>query len=324
MVKKIWMYGRYILVIVPFAIIFWKAKPLDCFAHLKEQPWWLFAFVLVGGIIAQIVQVTRWWLLIRKQTGTISFVAAFRSHCSGVYYGSLFPSSFGQELIRAYLLSKVRDPSVVWASSWVAKLLSLLAWIALAACGAVSLKNRSIPALVGFNPGVIIAATAVGVTAVLLLSFSKKISRRLRPLFHCIVPKRFFEKLEQIRQSIYLFRHQIPGLFMVFALTGALQLFLIFSSAFVIKNIAGDYHFFACLFFLPVIELCIVALPLTPNGIGIRESLVAVFLLFIGLTSDHIGQYTAFGVLGQMFSIVFASFFSISFSPRKQMPAAGG
>jgi hypothetical protein len=49
----------------------------------------------------------------------------------------------------------------------------------------------------------------------------------------------------------------------------------------------------SCLAFIPLIEIACVALPITPNGIGIREPLSALMFKQMGLSVEQLGIYIA-------------------------------
>jgi hypothetical protein len=67
----------------------------------------------------------------------------------------------------------------------------------------------------------------------------------------------------------------------------------------------GEWHFKEALFFIPVIEMLVISLPFTPNGIGIREGFLSVFFLqFLGKTSEQLGVYVTICFLAIVLKVV--------------------
>jgi hypothetical protein len=74
-----------------------------------------------------------------------------------------------------------------------------------------------------------------------------------------------------------------------------MQLFLVSAACIAIWGITGKLLIFECMAFIPMIELLCIAIPLTPNGLGIRESLLGIMFLHIGLSPGQLGIYILFG-----------------------------
>ena len=65
-----------------------------------------------------------------------------------------------------------------------------------------------------------------------------------------------------------------------------------------VYGISGILPWSDMLVFIPLIEIVLVAVPLTPGGVGIREALLATLFAQLGLTAEQTGVFVAMGILG--------------------------
>ena len=105
-------------------------------------------------------------------------------------------------------------------------------------------------------------------------------------------------------------RHKPGVLVSVLLITIFIQLTIVAIATGVILAITGRLFFLECLAFIPCIEILTMSIPLTPNGLGIREALSKLMLNFIGLTDEQVGVYVLLG------------FFSISLKLVGGIPSA--
>jgi hypothetical protein len=223
----------------------------------------------------------------------------FNVHSRSVFYSILLPSSAPQDLIRAALLSDSSNYNIVWGSTWVNKLIGTIAQAVLLTAGLIIMPKTVLPGwifkVVYFMFGLILVVFAV--------SFSKTLTRPLRPVLRSITPAKILSVVENLRQAIYSYRGKPLLLFNVSLLSVVLQLFGVINASLILKGITGNFYFSECLFFIPLIELILISLPLTPNGAGIREALVVFFL------QSRIG-------LGEMQSTVFVTIAALGYIVR--------
>ncbi len=65
-----------------------------------------FIFSLLIFVLAQVIIGFRWWLLLKSQKISISYIAAVRLHFLGLFYNNCMPGSVGGDLIRAWYVTK--------------------------------------------------------------------------------------------------------------------------------------------------------------------------------------------------------------------------
>jgi hypothetical protein len=59
------------------------------------------------------------------------------------------------------------------------------------------------------------------------------------------------------------------------------------------------------MFFIPLIEMAVISVSLTPNGMGLREAMLSLFLLqYLGFTPEQLGIYVFLNFAGILIRIV--------------------
>ncbi|MDD5675033.1 MAG: lysylphosphatidylglycerol synthase transmembrane domain-containing protein [Chitinivibrionales bacterium] len=288
---KIPAWIKYPLAAVPIVWIFWHIKLPDLIASAHSVAWWTIPVYTAIVLLSMSLQGVRWWMLARVFIPSLSFGRVMASHFTGLFYSIALPGNASQDIIRAMLVSKGNSYSVIWGSTWVARILGLFALAALSLYGLLTLDKATMPR------GFLISVLSAFVVFLLLCSasFSKRITNPGRNAVRKILPPRFLFIIENIREGIYQYKHKKTSLVLVAAVTLLMQLALVSAACCAIKGITGRLLISECLAYIPLIELLCISLPLTPNGIGIRESLLGVMFLHIGLSKEQLGIYILFG-----------------------------
>lgn len=257
--------------------------------------------MIATSLLTFIFQGTRWWLLIRVFRPDISLGVTLRYHFAGNFYSIILPTSTGQDFVRALLISTRIDPSVSWGSTWVQKIIGLIGTVAFCITGFALMDKTGLPPET--SKSIIISCCAVVV--LLGLSFSKVITSPVRKLFfEKIMPRSLLIPVQEIRQTIYLYRGKWKALAVSFFFMILVQLCVIFGSIGTVAGITGKVLVAPLMTFIPLIELILAVLPLTPSGIGLREGLIALLFIKLGLTNEQIGIYIAFGFLTTLLKVL--------------------
>jgi hypothetical protein len=100
---------KYVRTIIICAFVFALIRAQDWhqfFEVLKQIDFWIFITVLGMFFIGQIMTSLRWWLLIRGQNITITYLLTLKLHLLGFFYNNVLPSSVGGDLLRAWYAAK--------------------------------------------------------------------------------------------------------------------------------------------------------------------------------------------------------------------------
>jgi glycosyltransferase 2 family protein len=286
-----WNWLRYLVGILPIIWIFHLTNiPQLVRAAGQVTPWTIPIYTAIV-LLSMTLQGVRWWVLIRAFIPALPFSRAMSCHFTGLFYSIALPGNAAQDLVRALLISKDNDYSVVWGSTWLSRILGLFALALLSLYGLFAIDTKMLPH--GFLFSVISAFVVLAILFV--VSFSKRVTNPGRLALKKILPGKIFGILENVREAIYKYRHKKREILYVSIITIIMQVLLVAAACFAIWGITGRLLAFECMAFIPIVELLCIALPLTPNGLGIRESLLAIMFLHIGLTTEQLGIYILFG-----------------------------
>ena len=292
--KTLWLILKVILGVIPIWWIFSGAKFDKLMGLWGKVPHTAFIFIVLLSATGILLTGFRWWFLLHAFIKNMSLSTVINCHLKAVVCSIIVPSSFSQDIIRAAILAKNTDYRIVWGSSWVSRLLGMFAFAPIVLIGMILIDHTLTP------PWIIASAivSLVIIVATAFLSFSKHLTRPLRPLFHRFLPNKAATAIEEIRQAIYIYRNKQSYLFGAWGLTIVTHLLSVFIAILVLKTITGTAHVKPCLFFIPTIEATVVALPITPNGIGIRDALSYFFLKSsLHLNQEQISIFILAGLL---------------------------
>jgi len=296
-VKKIALFIlRTVLVIAPIAWIYARADAGSIAATLASAS--VRAIVCAAAVVtvSMVLQGIKWWILIRRFVPGLGAGTAVSVHVESVFYSIVLPSALAQDVVKSVMLSKSHDPSVVWAASWLGRLIGFLALLFYSIIGVAYLGDAALPP--GFRMPLI---TAAGVVALLCaLSFSKRFTRPLGAVAARIVGPKILTSVRKLRDGIYAFRHERATLALTFLVSAVVQLLLIFGASLVVYAVSGKYFFLECLAFVPLVEILAVSLPLTPGGLGIREALMALLFTRLGFSESQTASYVTISLLLSM------------------------
>jgi uncharacterized protein (TIRG00374 family) len=191
------------------------------------------------------------------------------------------------------MLSKTHPPSVVWAASWLARLAGLFSLLLFSVIGLLHIESDILPA--GFRTSLITAIAAI--TLLAAASFSKKITRPVRAAAAKILSPKIMSRVEKLREGIYAFKHARETLAQTLIISTVTHFLIILNTSLIIYAVSGKFYFFECLAFIPLVEIMVVSLPLTPSGLGIREALMALLFTRLGFSGDQIASYVTIGLL---------------------------
>jgi uncharacterized protein (TIRG00374 family) len=285
--------ARYGLAAVPLAWVLGRMDPAQFLQAAAAAAWWTVPFVIVGQYGGMLLQAGRWWLTQRVLAPQASLRASVSQHFVANAYAVALPGSFASDLLRSAMAARHLDPAASWAAAWMNRITGLGAWLLLALAGLALVDT-------GFVPPRALGVAALALAALLavvLLSFSKRITRPLRRLVAVVLRGGALAWAERIREAVYRYRDHRRALLGLVLVAILVELLLILASAATVYGICGAWPLEALLAFIPLIEIVLVALPVMPGGVGLREALLAVLFAHLGLTEEQTGVYVALGLL---------------------------
>lgn len=288
--------ARYLLAVLLIAYILHRID-----ADLFLQAWrhaavWTIPFIVGSTYLGMALQGVRWWLTQRPFAPDMRLRTSLAYHFLAGTYSVALPSTVAQDLLRTAMATRRVGHGPGWGAAWMNRIIGLVAWLLLCLAGLVMAGPQLMPAYALRTIGVSLAVLIV----LLGFSFSKTITRPIRRLVARALPARFLVVIDAVREAIYQYRTRRGTLVGLVLLALGVELILVLCSATTAYGVSGLFPFTTLLLFLPLIEVAIMAVPLSPGGVAERFVLNAAMLTQAGLTPEEASLYSTLSVLGQV------------------------
>jgi uncharacterized membrane protein YbhN (UPF0104 family) len=288
---KITSHGIYrsatiLIAILPIVWIFWRLDFHRLAACAHKVAWWTIPILCAFTLLSMTLQGVRWWVILRPMVPGLTLQRVLSYHFIGAFYSIVLPTSASTDIVKTILLSKKVDYSVSWGTTWLCRIFGFLALIILSAYGLFTINQTFLPKNFWFAFGTALLVAAI----VFILSFSKRLTSPLRPFIKNVVPHKYAVIIENIRQGIYLYREKRRALIALFLVSMVTQTVLILAACCTLYGIAGRFFIADFFAFIPLVELIANSGP-TPNGMGVREALMALLFKHLQVSNEHLGIY---------------------------------
>ena len=257
-----------------------------------------------------VLSVSRWRLLLEAQGATLPTRWLLRSYLVATFFNNFLPSTVGGDASRAYDCYRMTGGSRrAMSSVLLDRLLGLLALLLLA-LGSLHFArpvSEHLPTL-----PVWLSLAVVGLMGVMGAILFGLPSRRLAPVM-ALVPRPLYRGIMLVAGAFDLYRGQWRTLIVAFALSFVLQFnvvayFMLIALALGLGVPALDF----CLI-VPLVSF-VVVLPISINGIGLRENALAVMPGYYGVaTADAV----ALAWLVYLGSTIFALVGGVIYASRR-------
>ncbi|GAB5495357.1 MAG: lysylphosphatidylglycerol synthase transmembrane domain-containing protein [Phycisphaerales bacterium] len=226
----------------------------------------------------------RWKGLLDQQGVSVRQAILFRSCMSAVFFNQLLPSTIGGDVVRVYDSWKAGATKAVALSTiFIDRVLGLTALAIFAVAGLVMINSTSVE--LRLLP-VAVVGVALCLTGSVLMIFSPvrallDVARRVyrstpRPI------SKFFGKLDD---AVDVYRGKHKALVRAMLLSLALQLNVILMH-FLLGMATGLTPSFYDYFYVVPIALFVMLIPITINGIGLREGMFVYLLAGLGVARE--------------------------------------
>jgi uncharacterized protein (TIRG00374 family) len=266
------------------AYIVWKidlGTTLDVLAN-AQAGWWLLSLAIM--VISVWPMAWRWQRLLAARGVHDSLPRLVRTYFVGYAAGQVLPTSLGGDASRIYETTR-RHEGVGGAAAGTVLLeraLGGVATLVLAAVGfALAVGQYDVGGYLWVELAFVVGAALAGVML---------FSTRLHPVLQATRPLLRRLRLERLLREVYLalhsFRHDLPLLVAMFALTLVVQAVRVLAIWCAGKAVGVDlsprpYYVMGPLLFL------VMLVPFTVNGLAVRESFFVSFLGNLGVPADR-------------------------------------
>jgi len=227
--------------------------------------------------LGYLTSVRRWRLLLRAQGGDAPLPFLLQSLMVGIFFNNLLPSTIGGDAVRAWDTARAGvDRATAVAVVMVDRFVGLLALMLFAAAGlALSgrLESSVVPEITAW---VCAGAAGMGLAAALLFLPSRRLPALL---------SRLGGPFGKVASALFAFQGKGSVLVRAFAWSLALQ-GLVVLNAWVLASALRVPIPLADFFLIVPLGLFLMMLPVSINGIGVRESSYAFFFRAFGVAAS--------------------------------------
>lgn len=228
----------------------------------------LVAACVLCYLLLQVLSAFKWQLLLRAQGMRLQLRTLARFYFIGMFFNLFLPTIIGGDAMRAYLAAKEKGHiGVVMLSIFAERLTGFIALLIIGFLGAALT-----PARVGQSELrlLIFASLACGGVAFAVLVLSVALRTRW-------LPAPVHKKLAQLYECLRVYGNRPQTLTGVMAVSFLFQTGMVALNTLLIRACGYGAPFRTMAFFVPVLTVASM-LPLSPNGLGIRE--ITSVLLF--------------------------------------------
>ena len=239
----------------------------------------LLGLAMIGSLICISLTAVRWWMLLRIQNIDIHLWEVTRLTFLGHFFNFIVPGTVGGDLVKAYYVSKhTPQTAVVLVSIFVDRLFGFAEMSLLAATMIVVALVGGLQSFEELHQPVVAITVVLGVLA-LMLTFLlsggfrrrlhlQKLYRRL-PIAHHILAA---------GGAVRLYKKRFGALTEAIVATVVAHVFYVGAVTLVGMSLSLNVPWYVYFIFVPLITIA-GAVPLTPGGVGVVESLyVALFV----------------------------------------------
>jgi glycosyltransferase 2 family protein len=287
---------------------------LDSLAQVNYY-WLILALALAG--LGKVISCFRWRYLLSVQDIQVPFAVLFCSLLVGYFFNNFLPSTIGGDAIRAFDVGRYsRRNMASFVTVITERVLGILALSVIALMAA----------LLGFNlirsTGqvllMVIAFFAVSISGFFILTNRIVVEKAVTLLARCKL-NNVAKKINDAYAAFRFMRDRRGALRNAFLISALLQVnVLVYYYVISLSlHLGVSLFYFFCI--IPVV-LLILQLPISINGIGVREGLYVFFLGLVGVAGS---EAIAFSWIDFGMTIVMGLSGGVVFALRKNRPAPG-
>ena len=237
------------------------------FHILKQMPYWSIPAALLLIFSGQLVNAWRWMLLVRSQKVEISYLQTLRIIVAGTYASNFLPSTIGGDVVRVMgMLRFARSRVLVVSSVLVDRAINVASYLALSPL-----------ALLVFDINTILAANSVpyyialGIIPTRWVDWARSNINRL---------------LSSLKRSFWLWLRS-PGVIIQAILISWLSLVVVFLGVWILALGVQIPVSLLEVVAVSVIVYALTLLPVSVNGLGVRELAVTALYMQLGASLEQ-------------------------------------
>lgn len=262
--KKIKFFLRLLISAVLIYLLFQKISISDLYEMISRIGWFYFFICVFIYLVSQIVSSIRWQMILKTMKEDVSVFVLVVVYLIGMFANLFLPSIIGGDVLKVYLLRKRFSLQRVADSIIMERYNGLFALCAISVVGAAYNKDWRIILIL--------------LSVFFLVAFFPFFLKKFTTLSSSLGKKK---AVNSFLQDMGAFSHDKKALFLVTLLSFVVQFIVIGIIIVIGRRIGIEASIFYYFIFVPLIIL-LSFLPISLNGIGIREWAFVFFFSTVG------------------------------------------
>jgi uncharacterized protein (TIRG00374 family) len=298
-------------------LLFTRIDVAKVWTHMREASVAWIVFALAIYFVMLLVSTMRWQILLRTQHVDIPFGTLVNSYLAATFANNFLPSNIGGDVIRiADTARTVGSRTLATAVVLADRGIGVVGLAFIAACGSSLAAQRS--DIIGpIGPALFWLGLAAAVAAgVLVIARPQRLSTLARPL-HIFHAEWVGRRMATIIDALHKFQKAPGTLVIAFLLSIVVQALLV---GFYVA-VATALHFsvpIGHMAMLVPVSFLVQMLPLSVNGLGVREGTFVAYLTQIGVSKE---SAVALSLIGAVLVMAFSMLGVAAYLARRKSPA---
>lgn len=266
-----------------YVAVFYKVDAGALAERLRGTQLGWVALGTLAYVVGQWSSAWRWWILLRPVGLAVPYLRMVAFYFIGMFFNIFLPTIVGGDAVKALLLSRhTGSPARAVMSVFMERNVGLFALFGIAAVAAWLTPPIELLGITIFQLVVLLCAAFLAANLVI----ATPRAYRLVDYLIALTPlARFQSRAASLYEAVVPYRTAYARLAAALAISFFFQAVVILVVFLNAKALAEDVPFVALAVFVPLISLAGM-LPISVNGLGVREALYVLLLGRIGVQAD--------------------------------------
>lgn len=264
----------------------WKISPGKLIPYISNMNLTYLLIALAVFFASSLLGSLQWSLLLNAGGVRLMFLKAFRLYFVGLFFNNFLPTNVGGDAMKIFDVTRSgNDPHQVFAITLLDRVIGISMLCILALIAALLLM----PTGIVYNLPLYMLVFIGCITPVMLLALNRRISRAVRSMFGRINLWNLGKRFEAIFDHLGSFRTFRRLMLKLSLLALSVQFLRVATHVFVGRalGIELDGVTFLCFYvFIPLLGL-IMVLPISLNGLGVREGTGILLFTTVGFSNEQ-------------------------------------
>ncbi len=267
---------------------------------------WLFFVAILIENIGVVISAKKWQILLKSKDVEINYSDAILYYYIGSFFNTMMPSSVGGDVIKAYKLGKKTNSIEAFSSVVMDRVTGLIA-VVLIALFAIATSHEILPQIAITLAFILILCFLVFLLMLFKTDFFEKAANKLFSRWN--KPKKF---LQDVISSVKSYRDK-KTLYTAMFISLLFHIMLILNNYILSLALNLKINIIYFFIFIPIAEI-LVALPISIQGFGVRESSYAILFSSIGVSY---AAAFSLGFLNQIVKVITSMIGGIAYVIKK-------